>query len=69
LRGVTSTGTFTASVTDHDFVGWSYQVIVTDNIGNTIHTSAISATTTGSGSITYTKYSPSVAGSYFYKLK
>jgi hypothetical protein len=66
--GVSPSGEFTASVTDKDLVGWSYQVIVTDNIGNTIHTSAISATTTGSGSITYTGYSPSVAGTYTYTL-
>ncbi len=67
--GVSPSGEFTASVTDNDFVGWSYQVVVTDNIGNTIHTSATSATTTGSGSISYTGYSPSVSGTYTYTLK
>lgn len=67
--GVSPSGEFTASVTDNDLVGWEYQVVVTDNIGKTIHTSALSATTTGSGSITYTGYSPSVAGTYFYTLK
>jgi hypothetical protein len=66
--GVSPSGEFTASVTDNDFVGWSYQVVVTDNIGNTIHTSALSATTTGSGSITYTGYSPSVEGTYIYTI-
>lgn len=64
--GVSPSGEFTASVTDNDLVGWEYQVVVTDNIGNTIiHTSD---TTTGSGSITYTGYSPSVAGTYQYTL-
>lgn len=67
--GVTSAGTFTATVSDPDNVGWYYQVVVTDNIGTPLHTSALSATTTGSGTISYTKYSPSVAGTYFYKLK
>lgn len=67
--GVTSAGTFTASVTDSDLVGWSYQVVVTDNIGNTLHISDPSATTTGSGSISYTGYSPSVSGTYTYTLK
>lgn len=66
---VTSAGTFTATVSDPDNVGWSYQVIVTDNIGNTIHTSALSATTTGSGNITYSGYNPSVSGTYTYTLK
>jgi hypothetical protein len=42
---------------------------VTDNIGNTLHTSDPSATTTGSGSITYKGYSPSVSGTYTYTLK
>lgn len=67
--GVSSSGEFTASVTDNDLVGWAYQVVVTDNIGNTLHTSDPSATTTGSGSISYTGYSPSVSGTYTYTLK
>lgn len=66
--GVSSSGEFTASVTDNDLVGWAYQVVVTDNIGNTLHTSDPSATTTGSGSISYTGYSPSVSGTYQYTL-
>lgn len=61
-------GTYTASVSDPDQVGWTYQVIVTDNVGLPLHTSALSATTTESGSITYT-YTPSFAGKYFYSLK
>lgn len=66
--GVAADGKFTASVTDTDNVGWTWQVIVTDNLGNVLHTSAVSATQTGSAPISYT-YSPSVAGVYSYNLK
>lgn len=67
--GVSASGEFTASVTDNDLVGWNYQVVVTDNIGTPFHTSALSATTTGSGNITYSGYNPSVSGTYTYTLK
>ncbi len=50
-------------------MGWYYQVVVTDNIGNTLHTSALSATTTGSGTISYTKYNPSILSTCLPKLK
>jgi hypothetical protein len=66
--GVTSDGKFTASVTDTDKVGWTWKVVVTDYLGNVLHTSPVSGAQTGNGSIAFTGYNPSVAGSYTYSL-
>lgn len=66
--GVASDGKFTASVTDTNKVGWTWKVVVTDYLGNVLHTSPVSGAQTGNGSIAFTGYNPSVAGSYTYSL-
>jgi hypothetical protein len=66
--GVASDGKFTASVTDTDKVGWTWKVVVTDYLGNVLHTSPVSGAQTGNGNIAFTGYNPSVAGSYTYSL-
>lgn len=66
--GVASDGKFTASVIDTNKVGWTWKVVVTDYLGNVLHTSPVSGEQTGNGSIAFTGYNPSVAGFYTYSL-